>query len=114
VNLLRCLIVPIAYYVFLSFAKDFLSSDNDLGLGEPAPIRSLSDALGSKPLLWIQGNASIAAAPYTGPVPFTAQDVIDVLIQDLSPDQRNQVRQVEDNIALGELFREGTILLVGT
>jgi hypothetical protein len=72
---LRCLILPIAYGVFLAYGKVFLHRLNNVcfcpsynyssqclifikyGLGEPAPIYSLvSQFDGSKPLVWADGT----------------------------------------------------------
>ncbi|KAF6766833.1 ABC transporter-like protein [Kalmanozyma brasiliensis GHG001] len=95
VNALRCLIIPIAYYIFLGFAKNFFNTTNDLGLGAPATIRQLSDTIGSKPIYWLDARTSTTGSR------FSAQQIIDTILEDLQPSQRSLVRQVRDDTELG-------------
>lgn len=95
INLLRCLIVPIAYYVFLGEAKNFFNTTNDLGLGQPVAIRSLSESLNGKPFYWLDSRTSAAGSR------FSPQQIIDVVLDSLQPHQRSLVRQVSDDEELG-------------
>ena len=95
VNLLRCLIVPIAYYIFLGEAKNFFNTTNDLGLGQPAPVRLLSDSLNDKPLYWIDNRTTTAGSRFSG------RQIIDVVLDGLQPRQRSLVRQVANDQQLG-------------
>ncbi|SJX63695.1 related to ATP-binding cassette, sub-family A [Sporisorium reilianum f. sp. reilianum] len=95
INLLRCLIIPIAYYVFLGEAKNFFNTTNDLGLGQPAPVRLLSESLNSKPFYWLDKSASAAGSK------FSAQQIIDVVLDGLQPGQRSLVRKVANDEELG-------------
>ncbi|KAJ1022457.1 hypothetical protein NDA16_003446 [Ustilago loliicola] len=94
VNLLRCLIIPIAYYVFLGEAKNFFNTTNDLGLGEPAPIRRFSDDL-TKPIYWLDSSTSTTQSR------FSSRQIMDVVLDGLQPSQRSLVRQVRDGQELG-------------
>ncbi len=94
VNLLRCLIIPIAYYVFLGEAKNFFNTTNDLGLGQPVPVRRLSDGL-RNPIYWLDSRTQTADSR------FSAQQVIDVVLDSLRPEQRSLVRRVDSDSDLG-------------
>ncbi|SPO27963.1 related to ATP-binding cassette, sub-family A [Ustilago trichophora] len=91
INLLRCLIIPIAYYVFLGESKNFFGTTNDLGLGQPAPIRLLSDQL-TKPIYWLDSRSPTTTA--AAAARFTPQQIIDNILDTLNPNQRSLVRQV--------------------
>ncbi|TKY84527.1 hypothetical protein EX895_006429 [Sporisorium graminicola] len=95
INLLRCLIVPVAYYIFLGEAKNFFNTTNDLGLGQPAAVRLLSDSLNGKPFYWIDKRTNTAASK------FSAQQIIDVVLDGLQASQRSLVRQVANDEELG-------------
>lgn len=94
INLLRCLIVPIAYYIFLGYAKNFFNTTNDLGLGQPAPIRRLSDGL-TNPIYWLDSSTSTARSR------FSSQQIMDIVLDGLQPSQRSLVRRVSDGTELG-------------
>ena len=97
VNIFRCLIIPIAYYIFLGEAKNFLITSNDLGLGDAVSVRPLADTL-SSPLYWLQNtNTSTQGAA----APFGAAEVMDVIISAMPADKQSLIRRVESDIDLG-------------
>ncbi|KAF9011272.1 hypothetical protein BDQ17DRAFT_1537998 [Cyathus striatus] len=52
-SFIRCLLVPIAIGILLTFAQDFFARVNGLGLGTIAPIPRIRDVFdGSHPLVW--------------------------------------------------------------
>ncbi|KAF8435684.1 hypothetical protein L210DRAFT_3452656 [Boletus edulis BED1] len=56
-NLLRCVLLPIGYGVFLTFAQTFLEKPNNYGIGTPAPIRNFTTQFdGSLALIWADGT----------------------------------------------------------
>lgn len=95
INLMRCLIIPIAYYVFLGEAKNFFNTTNDLGLGKPVQVRSLSESLNGRPFFWLDERNSTTGSR------FSAQQIIDIVLDSLQPDQRSLVKQVNNNQELG-------------
>ncbi|SYW74956.1 related to ATP-binding cassette, sub-family A [Ustilago bromivora] len=94
INLFRCLIVPIAYYIFLGYAKNFFNTTNDLGLGQPVPIRRLSDGL-TNPIYWLDSSTSTVQSR------FSSQQIMDIVLDGLQPSQRSLVRRVSDGTELG-------------
>ncbi|KIM38139.1 hypothetical protein M413DRAFT_420628 [Hebeloma cylindrosporum] len=65
-TILRCLILPVAYGVFLAYGKVFLHRLNNYGLGEPASIYAIDDQFdGSKSLVWADGtNGASNPSPF--------------------------------------------------
>ncbi|KAH9830408.1 uncharacterized protein C8Q71DRAFT_862423 [Rhodofomes roseus] len=56
-NIVRCLLLPIGYAVFLSAAQFFLHKPNNFGLGTSTPVpRLLEQYDGSLPLVWVDGT----------------------------------------------------------
>ncbi|KAF8507801.1 P-loop containing nucleoside triphosphate hydrolase protein [Hysterangium stoloniferum] len=91
-NIVRCLVLPIAYGVFLAVAQVFLIKPNHLqyGLGTHAPIIPLADVFDpTLPLIWADGTSGSST---THPSP---SDVMNLVIQSLRSEHRFAVRQVE-------------------
>ncbi|KAF8167282.1 hypothetical protein B0H34DRAFT_792024 [Crassisporium funariophilum] len=65
VNLLRCLIFPLALGIFLAFVTNLFAAPNDKGLGTAVPIARVEDHFdGSRPIIWADttdGNGYITA-----------------------------------------------------
>lgn len=79
--------------------RSFFSGSHFTGLGQPAPIRSFSEALGSMPFYWLDRSGGI---PNVDPnPPFTSQAIMDILTSQLSPSQRSQIQRlnVETDLA---------------
>ncbi|GJJ10065.1 hypothetical protein Clacol_004291 [Clathrus columnatus] len=96
-NLARCLIAPFAYGIFLGVAQIFLVKPNHYGLGTPAPILSLKDAFDpSLSLIWADGT-NLSSSVHPSP-----SDVMNMIIDGLSPAQRAAVKKVDtpDDIQL--------------
>ncbi|SNX85939.1 related to ATP-binding cassette, sub-family A [Melanopsichium pennsylvanicum] len=94
INLLRCLNIPIAYYIFLGEAKNFFNTTNDLGLGQPATIRRLANDL-HNPVYWLDTRTSTTASR------FSAQQIFDLVLEGLEPNQHSLIRQVQNEEELG-------------
>ncbi|KAF8590206.1 P-loop containing nucleoside triphosphate hydrolase protein [Ramaria rubella] len=92
-NVLRCLVLPIAYGIFLAVAQVFLIKPNHYGLGTPTPILSLSDVFDpTLSLVWADGTSAT-----THPSP---SDVMSLVTQSLQPSDRALVRQVSSPAAI--------------
>ncbi|KAJ7137890.1 hypothetical protein C8R44DRAFT_975855 [Mycena epipterygia] len=55
-NVLRCLVFPVAAGIFFSEAQQFLTRPSDLGLGGPAPVRALQQEFKAGKLIWVDGT----------------------------------------------------------
>lgn len=66
-NILRCLILPVAYGVFLAVAQVFLVKPNNFGIGNPIPVFNLSGQFDpGLTLYWAdatEGETSTFASP---------------------------------------------------
>ncbi|PWZ02442.1 hypothetical protein BCV70DRAFT_145 [Testicularia cyperi] len=100
VNLIRCLFVPVIYYVFLGYAKNLFNTTNDLGLGEAVPVRSLSSVIGSRPIYWLDSRSDSSSGSSTASR-FSPEQIIDIVTAGLATAQRSLVRRVSDNEELG-------------
>ncbi|KAI0323366.1 P-loop containing nucleoside triphosphate hydrolase protein [Cubamyces sp. BRFM 1775] len=88
VNLLRCLIMPIACGIFLAYAQVFLAKPNNNGLGTRASIASLADTFdGSLQLLW-SDNTGGTGSP-------TPAELMSRVTRGFSEKQHNSVLQVD-------------------
>lgn len=86
-NVLRCLLLPIAYGVFLAVAQLFLVKPNNYGLGTLRPIRNLAGEFdGSAVLVWVD------LANGTSPSP---TDIMSIVTRDFSERQLSAVRRVD-------------------
>ncbi|KAJ7862845.1 hypothetical protein B0H13DRAFT_1097709 [Mycena leptocephala] len=56
VNLLRCIVLPVAIGIFLGESQGFLKRRGDYGLGEPAPVRSLKQEFRAGSLMWVDAT----------------------------------------------------------
>ncbi len=96
INLLRCLIVPVAYYAFLVYTQSFLTTSNDLGLGTPAPIKSLAESfsLRSGPFYWIDSTSTSDAGAGAGADGVTPAAIIERFAEQLELSQRSRIQQI--------------------
>jgi hypothetical protein len=85
----------IASLQFLGYAKELLGTSNDLGLGQPTPIRPLSEALGSSPLYYLINETTPSAASFDG------RAVVDALRSTLSTEQQGQLIEYTSDAELG-------------
>ncbi|KAF4611653.1 hypothetical protein D9613_004331 [Agrocybe pediades] len=91
---LRCLLLPIAYGVFLSFAQGFVNRLNNYGMGSPAPIKSLEDQFdGSLMLLWVDETTGL-----TRPRPDT---IMSRVTQTFTSTQLSAVEEINDVLDIG-------------
>ncbi|KAF7302856.1 hypothetical protein MKEN_01247800 [Mycena kentingensis (nom. inval.)] len=98
-NILRCLILPVAFGVFLAIAKSFFHTPNTLGFGTSVPLRSFRDAFrGSGDLLWVDatdGNSQPSPAA-----------IMARIADGLSDSQRAAVKQVSSTDEFRKLCPE--------
>ncbi|KDR85825.1 hypothetical protein GALMADRAFT_274642 [Galerina marginata CBS 339.88] len=88
-SILRCLILPVAYGVFLSFAQAFLHRLNNFGLGDPTPIADFQKQFdGKTSLLWVDMTQRAANPP---PALIIAE-----LTSGFTTEQLSAVKRVED------------------
>ncbi|KAH6912539.1 nod factor export ATP-binding protein I [Coprinopsis sp. MPI-PUGE-AT-0042] len=89
-NIVNCFILPVALAGLLSAVPLFLSSDSgdNRGIGSPLAVRSLQEQFGdgSRELIWADGTNG-AGSP-------TAQEIMDRVTSQLSPQQRRGVRRI--------------------
>ncbi|KAH8119799.1 P-loop containing nucleoside triphosphate hydrolase protein [Phellopilus nigrolimitatus] len=90
-NLLRCLVLPIAYGVFLALAQLFFTKPNNFGLGQPVPVASLKDKIdGSLALYWVDGtNGTGSPSP---------SDIMTHVTSGFSSSQLRVVHQVNSQV----------------
>ncbi|ORY26511.1 hypothetical protein BCR39DRAFT_541062 [Naematelia encephala] len=62
INLLRCILLPIAYAAFFAKAQDFFTTRSILGQGHIAPLLSLPTNLGSRRIVWSPPRAAATNA----------------------------------------------------
>ncbi|CAA7265339.1 unnamed protein product [Cyclocybe aegerita] len=56
-NLLRCLLFPIGYGIFLGYTPNFFATPDQYGLGTIVPIFRLEHQFdGSRPLVWVDNT----------------------------------------------------------
>ncbi|KAJ6526262.1 hypothetical protein DFH09DRAFT_1187858 [Mycena vulgaris] len=94
-NLLRCVLFPVAVGVLLSEAQQFLKRPGNLGLGEPAAVRALHEAFKFGHLVWLD-----ATDGNSDPSP---TEVMTRITSGLSTSRLNAVKKVSTT---EELFSE--------
>ncbi|CAG7851662.1 ABC transporter A family member 6 AltName: Full=ABC transporter ABCA.6 [Serendipita indica DSM 11827] len=87
-NLLRCLVFPIGFGIFLATAQFFLIKPNNLGVGQPQSIVSLESAFKSGyNFYWVDAtNGSATPSP---------RDIMDRVTANFSPWQKSLVHQLD-------------------
>ncbi|KAG8772781.1 hypothetical protein FRC16_005555, partial [Serendipita sp. 398] len=92
-NLLRCLVLPIGFGVFLATAQLFLIKPDNLGIGPPGPIHSLAEQFQSEyHFYWVDStNGSATPAP---------RDIMDRVSLHFSPSQKAALKQLESEEAV--------------
>ncbi|KAG2067404.1 P-loop containing nucleoside triphosphate hydrolase protein [Suillus decipiens] len=86
-NILRCLLMPIGYGIFISVAQTFLLKSNNYGIGSPVSVYNLQDQFdGSLALVWADGTNG------TG-IP-SAEQVMAHITTNFTPNQLQAVKQV--------------------
>ncbi|KAF9479407.1 P-loop containing nucleoside triphosphate hydrolase protein [Pholiota conissans] len=88
-NLLRCLIFPIAYGIFLAYTPRFFGKAPNLGLGTISPVLQIQDAFdGSRPLVWADNTNG------TGFI--TAKAIMGQISKNFTLKQLNALKEVEN------------------
>ncbi|KAF8808210.1 P-loop containing nucleoside triphosphate hydrolase protein [Phlegmacium glaucopus] len=86
-NILRCVILPIAFGVFLATAQSFLIRQNNFGLGTPVSIFSLQSRFdGKTTLVWADGTDGTS-----NPTP---KEIISHITTNFTPNQLTSVKQL--------------------
>ncbi|KAL6298600.1 hypothetical protein BKA93DRAFT_743844 [Sparassis latifolia] len=86
-NLLRCLIIPVAYGVFLAVAQVFFVKPNNCGLGSIASVYNLTNVYdGSMALVWADGMNGTGTP--------TADDIMALVTRGFSSEQLGGVRKL--------------------
>ncbi|KAG1763849.1 hypothetical protein EDD22DRAFT_482473 [Suillus occidentalis] len=86
-NILRCLLLPIGYGVFLAVAQTFLVKPNNYGFGSPISVYNFRDRFdGSLALVWADGTNG-AGTP-------SAQKIMARITSNFTPNQLQAVKQV--------------------
>ncbi|KDR85851.1 hypothetical protein GALMADRAFT_389530 [Galerina marginata CBS 339.88] len=95
VNLLRCLIFPVAYGIFLGFATNFFTNPNNLGLGNAVPIFRVQDHFdGSRPIVWADNSG--------GSGYISAKNIMSHVTANFTSKQLAGVMQVQSDQALSD------------
>ncbi|KAI0327697.1 P-loop containing nucleoside triphosphate hydrolase protein [Cubamyces sp. BRFM 1775] len=98
VNLLRCLILPIAGGVFLAYAQVFLSKPSNNGLGSMIPVAPLADVFdGSLKLVW-SDDTNGTGSP-------TPSDIMTRMTRDFSSKKLEAVLRV-DTDRIGDVCQQ--------
>ncbi|KAH6912548.1 nod factor export ATP-binding protein I, partial [Coprinopsis sp. MPI-PUGE-AT-0042] len=89
-NVVNCFVIPVALAGLLSAVPLFLSSGraDNRGIGDPLAVRSLRAQFGdgSRPLVWADGSNGLGSP--------TAQEIMDRVASQLTPQQRLGVRRI--------------------
>ncbi|KAG1813914.1 uncharacterized protein BJ212DRAFT_1274572 [Suillus subaureus] len=86
-NILRCLLLPIGYGIFLSVAQTFLLKSNNYGFGSPISVYDLQSQFdGSLTLIWADGT--------DGAGTFSAEQVMARITSNFTSNQLQAVKQV--------------------
>ncbi|KZT01143.1 P-loop containing nucleoside triphosphate hydrolase protein [Laetiporus sulphureus 93-53] len=87
-NVVRCILLPIGYGIFLAAAQFLLFRPNNDGLGTAVPVQRLSDQYdGSLTLLWADGTNG-AGSP-------SAEDIMAHITSGFNPWQLSNVQKVD-------------------
>ncbi|BFZ63560.1 hypothetical protein YB2330_004688 [Saitoella coloradoensis] len=96
-NLVRCLILPVAFIVFLGEAQNFFSRPATYGFGNVAQVKDFATELGSGKFVWIDRTGSSGGE---------AQRVVDIFTAGVT---RGTVVQLQTSTELAELCPQNFI-----
>ncbi|ODQ51080.1 hypothetical protein SAICODRAFT_27131 [Saitoella complicata NRRL Y-17804] len=96
-NLIRCLILPVAFIVFLGEAQNFFSRPATYGFGNAAAVKNFATELGSGKFVWIDRTGSSGGE---------AQRVVDIVTARVT---RGTVVQLQTSTELAELCPQNFI-----
>ncbi|KIK34697.1 hypothetical protein CY34DRAFT_621910, partial [Suillus luteus UH-Slu-Lm8-n1] len=86
-NILRCLLLPIGYGIFLSVAQTFLLKPNNYGFGSPISVYNLQNQFdGSLALVWADGTNGTGTP--------SAEQIMARITSNFTPNQLQAVKQV--------------------
>ncbi|KAG0694048.1 hypothetical protein DFH29DRAFT_859873 [Suillus ampliporus] len=86
-NILRCLLLPIGYGIFLAVAQTFLLKPNNYGFGSPISVYDLQTQFdGSLSLIWADGTNGTGTP--------SAEQVMAHITSNFAPNQLQAVKQV--------------------
>ncbi|GBE77297.1 hypothetical protein SCP_0101700 [Sparassis crispa] len=87
-NLVRCLLLPVGYGVFMALAQLLLAKVNNYGLGTLAPVHNLTDVFdGSLSLIWVDSTNGTGTP--------SAVDIMSHVTRGFSPKQLDAVQQLD-------------------
>ncbi|KAH9486190.1 ABC transporter A family member 2 [Psilocybe cubensis] len=96
INILRCLIFPLAYGIFLGYVSTFFSKPSNFGLGTPARVFGVGDHFdGSRPIVWSDNSNG------TGYI--HGKDIMSHVTSGFSSRQLKGVIEVEDTASLFDI-----------
>lgn len=85
-NIVRCVLLPIGYGIFLAVAQLFLTKPNNYGLGTAIPVPSIIDQYdGSMALVWADATNGTGSP--------SAQDIVSHITRDFSSKQLGNVKK---------------------
>ncbi|KAI0947262.1 hypothetical protein AcV7_009727 [Taiwanofungus camphoratus] len=87
-NIVRCLLLPIGYSIFLAAAQTFLDKPNNYGIGTAIPVPSLVNKFdGTLTLVWADATNGTGSP--------SADDIMAHVTSGFSPNQLNAVKKVD-------------------
>ncbi|TDL17229.1 P-loop containing nucleoside triphosphate hydrolase protein [Rickenella mellea] len=99
INIFRCLIAPIAWALFITYAESLIVNPNNNGIGTPAPVSALKDQFdGSLALVWADGTG--------GNTTPTANQIIAHMTTGFSSKQLSAVKEVKSPNDIPVLCRQ--------
>ncbi|KAG8685402.1 hypothetical protein FRC08_013128, partial [Ceratobasidium sp. 394] len=92
-NILRCLVLPVAFAIFFGYVFEIFSRPDNLGFGTPIPIPSLSDTWTADTIYYVDATTT---------TPSRVPDLISkmVAVSGLSPSQQSRLKPLPSRDAI--------------
>ncbi|KAE8385826.1 hypothetical protein BDV23DRAFT_187897 [Aspergillus alliaceus] len=98
-TVLRALVLPVIFIAFISYARNLFIEPATYGIGDPTPVRALSNALD-----FVTGGRDKLVFVHNGLIGGPIEKVIDSVTESIRPDQ-DQVYRLSSDKELRELCR---------